>query len=178
LHFGAEGGNKDVSKKFIQEGNVAMTLGARAGLKTKKMELTVNYNRIFDNGRYLMPREWGRDPFFTFMPRERNEGNGDVHAVVGKFSYHFPKPRVKLAFAAGYFKMPDVRNFALNKYGLPSYGQMNLDVRYAFGGIFKGLDVQLLVVGKLNMGETYGELKYEFNRVNLMLYNLVLNYHF
>ena len=29
---------------------------------------------------FLMPREWGREPFYTFLPRERNEGLGGVNA--------------------------------------------------------------------------------------------------
>jgi hypothetical protein len=33
-----------------------------------------------------MPREWGRDPFYTFMPRERNEGYGDVNADIDKYN--------------------------------------------------------------------------------------------
>jgi hypothetical protein len=32
-----------------------------------------------------MPREWGRDPFY-FMPRERNEGYGDVNAIMTKYN--------------------------------------------------------------------------------------------
>ena len=29
----------------------------------------------------------GPHPFFTFLPRERNEGLGDVHAMMGKVNY-------------------------------------------------------------------------------------------
>jgi hypothetical protein len=55
---------------------------------------------------------------------------------------------------------------------------MNADIRYAFQGILKGLDAQFLLVGKLNNGHLYGERKFEINKVNMILYNLVLNYHF
>ena len=63
------------------------------GWKNNRWETTLNYNRITTHGRYLMPREWGRDPFFTFFPRERNEGLGDVHAIVGKLNYKIPALR-------------------------------------------------------------------------------------
>ena len=36
--------------------------------------------------------------------------------------------------------MPDVKNFALNKYGLPTYGQLNVDFRYYFKGALSGLE--------------------------------------
>ena len=31
-----------------------------------------------------MPREWGKEPFYTFLPRERNEGLGNIHAFTVK----------------------------------------------------------------------------------------------
>lgn len=172
------GGNSVAAKTYFPEGEKSYTFGAKAGLKNKKWEASVNYNRITGDGRYLMPREWGRDPFFTFLPRERNEGYGDVHAVMGKISYAAPKTRIKASLAAGYYDLPDVKNYRLNKYGMPSYTQVNADVRYAFSGVLEGMEAQLLVVGKIKAGETYGNKKYEFNKVNMVLYNFVLNYQF
>ena len=109
------------------------------------MEASLNYNRITSNSRYLMPREWGKDPFFTFMPRERNEGFGNVDAVVTKLNYNIPKTNLKTSLSFGYFHLPDVKNYKLNKYGMPSYTQLNADVRYIFTGLCKGLETQLLI---------------------------------
>uniref|UniRef100_UPI00404AB914 hypothetical protein n=1 Tax=Fluviicola sp. TaxID=1917219 RepID=UPI00404AB914 len=133
---------------------------------------------ITKKGRYLFPREWGRDPFFTFMPRERNEGFGDLHAVMVKFEYKELVKNLNATVAFGYFALPDVTNYALNKYGMPSYFQANLDVRYNFDELIEGLEGQLLVVAKLNNGNTYNNPKYEHNKVNMLLTNVVLNYHF
>lgn len=172
------GGHEDNAKTYLEKGGKAITFGARAGWKNKLWEASINYNRITANGRYLMPREWGREPFFTFLPRERNEGFGDLYAIMGKINYNIPKARAKMSFAAGYYKLPDVKTYWLNKYSLPSYIQANADVRYSFTGMMKGLEAQLLIVGKINKGETYHDKKYEFNKVNMMLYNFVFNYHF
>lgn len=172
------GGNEDADKTYFEKGGKAITFGAKAGWQNKQWEASINYNRITADGRYLMPREWGREPFFTFMPRERNEGFGDVHAIMAKVNYNIPKIRVKTSLAAGYYKLPDVKDYRLNKYGVPSYTQVNADVRYAFNKVLKGLEAQLLVVGKVRSGETYGSKKFEFNKVNMVLYNFVLNYHF
>lgn len=172
------GGNADPGKTYFEKGGKAITFGAKAGWKNKQWEASVNYNRITADGRYLMPREWGREPFFTFIPRERNEGFGDVHAIMGKVNYNIPKIRIKTSLAGGYYNLPDVKNYRLNKYGVPSYMQVNADVRYAFNNTFNGLEAQLLVVGKLKSGETYNNKRFEFNKVDMMLYNFVLNYHF
>ena len=125
-----------------------------------------------------MPREWGQEPFFTYLSRERNEGLGDVKAVMGKVNYSIPSARIRTSFAAGYYKLPDVKNYRVNKYGVPSYVHLRADMQYSFAGIMKGMDTQLLVVSKIREGETYGNKDFEFNKVNMMQYNVVLNYHF
>jgi hypothetical protein len=173
-----DGGHIDQEKTYINKGKKSMVLSSQIGWKNQRVDYSLSYTHITKHGRYLMPREWGRDPFYTFMPRERNEGYGDLHAVVGKIAYGFPKHKIKTSLAAGYFKLPDVRNFELNKYGMPSYTQINADIRYVFSGALKGLDAQFLVVGKLNNGELYNNRRFEINKVNMLNYNLILNFHF
>jgi len=173
-----DGGNEDPSKTYFEKGARAITFGTRLGWKNDKWETSLNYNRITADGRYLMPREWGRDPFFTFLPRERNEGLGDAHAVVGKFNYKIPKTRVTTSIAFGHYELPDVTDFKLNKYGIPSYNQLNIDARYKFGGILKGLETQLLFVYKGKTGNSYGNDKYVINKVDMSLWNIVFNYQF
>lgn len=172
------GGNEDVAKTYFEKGGRSFTFGGKAGWKNKQWEAEFNYNRITGHGRYLMPREWGRDPFFTYLPRERNEGFGNVHAFMGKVKYAIPKNGIQVSLAAGYYRIPDVKDYRLNKYGLPSYTQLNADIRYRFHKVLEGLDAQLLIVGKTRKGETWHNKKFEFNKVDLVNYNVVLNYHF
>jgi hypothetical protein len=173
-----DGGNPDQSKTYFLKGGRSLSFGAKAGWKNKQWETSLNYNRITKAGRYLMPREWGRDPFFTFLPRERNDGLGDVNAVVGKVNYNISKARLKIAMAAGYYQLPDVKNYTLNKYGLPSYTQINIDIRYTFDKVLQGLEAQFLLAEKSRNGETYNNSKFVINKVNMVQYNFVLNYHF
>jgi hypothetical protein len=172
------GGHEDATKSYFNKSSKSLTFGTKVGWKNKAVEASLNYNRITAKGRYLMPREWGRDPFFTFLPRERNEGFGDVHALLAKVNYNVPKTTFKTSLGVGYYEMPDVKNYKLNKYGLPSYTQINADFRYAFNKSLKGFETQLLIVGKLKNGETYNNKRFEFNKVNMVLYNFVINFHF
>lgn len=172
------GGNEDQSKTYFKKNGTSQTFGGRLGWQNKKIEFTLNYNRITPKGRYLMPREWGRDPFYTFMARERNEGFGDVHALMTKIQYSNPKKRFKSQLAIGYFDLPDVKNVALNKYGLPSYVQTNVDFRYQFQGMLKGFDAQLLYVRKFNEVENYGNKNFIFNKTNMSNINLIVNFNF
>ena len=117
------GDQVDLTKQYVTKGWSSSTYGLRAGWKNKNWETSLNYTRITKEGRYLMPREWGRDPFFTFLPRERNEGLGDVHALVGKLQYQSGNKPFQATIAVGQYQLPDVLNYRLNKYGMPSYRQ-------------------------------------------------------
>lgn len=172
------GGNQDPAKAYLLPHDKALSFGGRAGWKNDRWETSLNYNRITARGRYLMPREWGRDPFFTFLPRERNEGLGDVDALVAKMNYKIPKARITTAIAFGHYRLPDVLNYRLNKYGLPSYNQLNFDARYQFKGLLKGLESQLLFVYKGRTGNSYGNDKYVINKVDMSLWNILFNYQF
>ncbi|CAN5435213.1 hypothetical protein BH11BAC3_BH11BAC3_11270 [soil metagenome] len=172
-----DGGNKNQPQTYMLKGSRSFTFGGKIGWKNTHWETSFNYNRITKTGRYLSPREWGLEPFFTFLARERNEGFADVQAVMGKVIYLIPKARFKALLAAGYFHLPDVKNYEFNKYGLPSYTQINVDVNYGFSNALKGLAIQLLIIKKLNQGETYGIKNYVINKVNMVQYNIILNYN-
>lgn len=172
------GGNIDPNKTYIQKGSKAFTFGATTGWKNKNTDISLNYNRITAKGRYMMPREWGRDPFYTFMPRERNEGFGDVHAGMIKVKQLFPKHHLQTWIGFGYYDLPDVSNTRLNKYGMPSYTQLNVDIQYQFTGTLEGMNAQFLYVYKGQEGNSYGNNKYVIHKVNTSLFNLILNYHF
>jgi hypothetical protein len=173
-----DGGNEDPAKTYFSKDGKAQTFGAKLGWEDQRWQTSINYNRITKDGRYLMPREWGRDPFYTFLPRERNEGLGDVNAWTMKAGFNIPKTNLKTQIGFGYFDLPEVTNYALNKYGLPSYTQLNMEMRYEFKGFLEGLESQLLYVYKGRSGNTYGNDKYVINKVNMSNWNLVLNYHF
>jgi hypothetical protein len=177
-HAVENGGAEEDEFSYTKAKSKALTFGGRLGLKSKRLTVSLNYNRVTNLGRYNMPREWGRDPFFTFLPRERSEGYADVHAFVIKTEYQSRIEHLKFTLGGGYVKMPDVFDFANNKYGLPSYAQVNGEMKYAFGGKLKGFDVHLLLANKIGIGDTHNNNKYVFNKVNVMLYNMVLNFHF
>jgi hypothetical protein len=171
------GGNATLAKRYMQQ-DVATTFGGTFGWENKAWKTSINFNRITGKGRYLMPREWGRDPFYTFMSRERNEGLSDANAYVLKLGYTIPGTSIKTSTAYGYFDLPEPTNYKANKYGMPSYHQINLDVRYDFKGLLSGLGAQLLYVYKSNAGNASLPEKYIINKVDMGLWNLVFNYNF
>ena len=177
--YGIEnGGNDTVGLRYIDPNATSSVYSARLGWLDPKNQVTLNYTRITKEGRYLMPREWGRDPFYTFMPRERNEGMGDVHAIVAKYTRKLPVNNSQATLMLGHFKLPDIRNFALNKYGFPSYFQANIDLRHQFLGTWTGLEAQILYAHKWGVANDYDNPRYQFNKVDVSNISFVLNYHF
>jgi hypothetical protein len=156
----------------------ANIIGARVGHKKNNVDVNLNATVIKSNGRFLMPREWGREPFYTSLPRERNEGAGAVKAVLVRMTYAIPGIRLRPSLGIGFYDMPDLDNHRQNKYGMPSFGQLNADVRYNFSGYLEGAGVQFLYTYKLGVGNDYENPKNIINKVNMSNFNLVLNYKF
>jgi hypothetical protein len=123
----------------------------------------------------LFPREWGREPMYTFLKRERNEGAGDVNAFSVNYFRDWGK-RLRSEIGYGYYDMPGVTNIKLNKYAMPSYHQALADVLYNFSGFMKGLQVEALYTFKLDAEETESG-RLAINKVNMHHFNLILNYH-
>ncbi len=174
-----DGGNPDPQKAYIQPGESSWVISAKMGHQwNKNWDLSLQFTQMMGDGRFLMPREWGREPFYTFMARERNEGLGHTRAMTAKISYSPKASNLKINVTIGYFDTPDVQNTTLNKYGLPDYSQLNLELIYAFSGVLKGTDLQFLYVGKQRHNGMPDAPKYTINKVNMSNYNLVINHHF
>jgi len=153
-------------------------IGGRFRMDHGRFRWQANYTRITAEGRFLMPREWGREPFYTFLPRERNEGLGDVQAASLNLIWKDVVPGLRLQADAGAYWLPKPTNAALNKYGMPSYGQFDLNAQYQFQGAWKGLAVQVLTLAKLPLsGETL-TAKQTYNKVDMLHGELIINYVF
>ncbi|MCS7036455.1 MAG: OprD family outer membrane porin [Saprospiraceae bacterium] len=174
----AHGGNEDPAKAYFPASGQSVAFSTQMGWQRGPWRALAAYTRVTAHGRFLSPREWGREPFYTFMPRERIEGSGDSHSITGRILWSSPNSRWQMEGAYGHFYLPDIKNTALNKYGFPAFRQLNLDVRYSFGGALEGLRGQLLYVWKGRIGEFYGNYRHVINKVDMTHVSLVLNYTF
>jgi hypothetical protein len=170
------GGNPEPAKSYALPGAEARLFSVRTGLKRKRWNTNINYTRITDHGRYLMPREWGRDPFYTFLNRERNEGFGDVHAFMIGTTGTFVNNKLRNTLAYGYYNLPDVTDFRLNKYAMPSYHQVNFLASYFFDGFWKGMEMRTLIASKIRAEGQPDDPKYTYNKVNMINFNLMFDF--
>ncbi|HMO31456.1 MAG TPA: OprD family outer membrane porin [Lacibacter sp.] len=172
------GGNVDVQKAYVPPGYQSFILSSRLGIQQGPLSLTANYTRITSHGRFLFPREWGRDPFYTFLARERNEGLGNTHAAVLLARYDRKQQPWTVQAGAGYYKLPQSTDFRLNKYGMPSYYHLLADVQYRFKGFFKGTTARFIYLYKGNAEDGLTNKRTIINRVNMHHFNFILDYWF
>lgn len=169
--------NGETNQSYIDEDEKSLVFSGQIAKKVNKWQASLNYTRIADKGRFLMPREWGREPFYTFLPRERNEGASDVHAASIKIQNTLSKA-LSFNIGVGQYWLPDVTDAAKNKYGMPSYTQVNIEGNYTFMGWLKGGSIKTLFVRKIGTEDSYANSKFVFNKVNMSTLNLIFNYTF
>lgn len=173
-----DGGNPDPMKAYALPGERTHGVGIRSGIHFGNSELSLNYLGISDNGRFLFPRELGREKFFVSLQRERFEGMGGVNAFGFLVDQTFIQDKLKISLGASHVQTPDLENIRLNKYGLPNYYHVTGLVDYRFGGFFQGLDLQILVAHKRDDVVKEIPLEYVINKVNVTNFNVILDYRF
>ncbi|EKB51129.1 hypothetical protein [Cecembia lonarensis] len=174
-HGIGEGGNPEPERRFKNPDDANVVISGRLGIKNPRSLLFFNYTRIDGSGRFLNPREWGRDPFFTFIPRERNEGYNQVNAFTTYYQRNLPEKGLQFYGFAGLHFLPDPANAELNKYAFPSYAQANLGSRYSPGWA-NGLDLHFILMSKINLKSGEMRPQWIYNKVNMIHVNLMVNY--
>mgnify|MGYP001213458199 CR=1 FL=1 len=172
----ANGGNTADSLAYFQS-DASMTYSGRVRMNLGRFRWQANYTRITADGRYLVPREWGRDPFYTFLPRERNEGFGDVHAATLNLIWR-TKNGWRIQADAGQYWLPAISNVSLNKYAFPAYQQFDVNAQYQFKGSWKGLAAQFIYLVKLPMPGAIYTTKQAVNKVDMHHAEIIMNYAF
>ena len=173
-----DGGNADAHLRYYQ-GEKAQIFGFQISHTIPKGKLSLGYDHITGQGRFLFPREWGRDFLFVFQKREKSEGFGDNHALV--FYYHqnieFSDQKLESILSVGHQWGLNVTDPTLNKYAIPNYMHINLDL-LARKAKWKGLQPELLLTYKRGTGDFPGNPVFILNKVNLFLINAIVNYNF
>jgi hypothetical protein len=160
----------------MQPDERANVLSSKLSWFTPKWEVSAAYTKAFDTGRFLFPKELGRDHFYTSIPRSRLEGLGGVDVFTLRVDYQLSKPNLHFGVSYQDLSGAEVQRFQLNKYNIDSTRQFNTQLTYSPKGFFKGLSFELLWVYRENKNEKQPELF--FNRSNFHQLNFVTNFYF
>lgn len=130
----------------------------------------------FDTGRFLFPKELGRDQFFTSIPRSRLEGLGGVDVYTLKGEFLLPRPAVHFGVEIQQIKGATPGEMNLNKYNIDESFQVNTHLTYAVDGFLEGLSFDLLWIYRDN--QNMKETESIFNKSNFNQFNFVTNFYF
>lgn len=174
------GGSSIDSLRYFNQ-NTADVLGFKIAFKNQRTLVSLAYNRILPNGQFLSPREWGREDLFSFQKRERSEGSADNHALVLNYKKEFEVVKENLNLTSilsiGKHWKPEVTNATLNKYAMPDYMHINLDIFFNIEKT-KHLKPELLLTSKIGNGNIPNNSNFYFNKVDLFHVDVILNYNF
>lgn len=173
-----QGQASDAVSAFIERGQKALMGTGNIAGRWKRHILMLNYTRITGHGKFLMPRAWGREPFYTFIPRERLEGAGDVHALGLGYENSPKSDRWFVSIAVSGVRMPSVYNTRLNTYALSNYMHIKWE-----GGFYPrkqehNPELRFLLIHKRPIGSQILHSQHIINKVNLWHFTLTLNYFF
>lgn len=174
-HGIGEGGNEDDSKRYKDPEDINFSISAKVGWKKGSWELQLSSTQVGGKGRWLSPREWGKDAWYTFIPRERNEGFESVTAVVGYASYRFNSLPLQFYSFAGLHFLPDPADARANKYNFPSYSQVNMGLKYALGKQ-KNTELHVLLMNKEALDTNVLAPVQVYNKVGMWHLNVILNW--
>jgi hypothetical protein len=173
-----DGGNPDPAKAYIQPGGTSYGYGLRTGLRTGHHQLSLNYLGISGQGRFLFPREWGRETFYASLPRERYEGSGGTNAYTLKYEYAVPGNSITTLTGIGMADFPGARNYALNKYGLSSYYHFVGRIDYRPKGMLEGMDIMLQAVHKRAQHPDLLKATNYLNKIDMWNLTVMVDYRF
>ena len=163
-------------RRYMQPDERGQVISSQASYHQNDWAFRASYTHAFDSGRFLFPRELGRDHFYTSIPRSRLEGfgNADVFTLGGEYYFldHQLITRVEATLVNG----PRVDSFEFNKYNLDAYRQLNLQLNYHFKGFLDGLDVTFFYVYRENQNNSEPDVIYNISNYHQI--NFVTNFEF
>ena len=135
----------------MQPNETGNVINAIIGYQNKGFSTSLAYLHSFNTGRFLFPRELGRENFYVSQLRSWIDGFGDTDIWMLRFKYRPTNERWKdLSLDARISQtiVSDKDNPTSNKYKLPSFYQLTFLGKYKCHGWYDGLTLNLLYVTK------------------------------
>jgi hypothetical protein len=162
--------------RYIQPDENGQVLSSQLGWGNGRFNFAFAYTHAFDTGRFLFPKELGRDRFFTSIPRSRLEGLGAANVYTLKGEFLLPRPDLHFGVELQQVQGTIPGQMRFNKYNIDESFQVNTHLTYAFDGFLEGLSFDLLWVYRENQNNRDAESI--FNKSNFNQINFVTNFNF
>ncbi len=176
-----EGGNENPLVTYQTDGHRASQYGLRVEKRVNQSTFQLNFSRISDEGRLSLPREWGREPFYTFQRRTRVEGFRDVTSIMARWKRDWDNDdRIMSIFTSiGGNQMPDVDDPIRNKLSVPSHLHWDADIVYTPKNFFiDGFSAELYIAYRFLNDEIGNNESLRINKADFFHTDFILSYTF
>lgn len=173
------GGNDNPALRYFTS-DQANSAGFSLSKSIKQNEFSLNFTRIGDQGRLLLPRDWGVEPFYSFQRRHRVEGMRDLYAIMLKWQTSIEKENhdFKVFSSIGQTWASPPSEPENNKYQLPSNLNWDVSIKYLPKQKLKGLTAELFVAYRFLTDKNSDLPIYTINRANFFHSDLIVSYVF
>lgn len=169
------GGNAISSLAYFNQ-DKSFLYGSKVEYHKKGLALSLNYLKITDDGKFLFPREFGREQFFVTVSRGRLEGLSNASLLMLKSKLSLDK-QWDLELDLGKAWLPAFNNYENNKYGASSYHNAVANVVYTpKSKTLEGLNFKLLYVTKISADDI--PLAHQYYNVNFHNINFITQFKF
>lgn len=171
----------DYGSRYYQPDEQAHVISLQAGYNAGDLKLSAAYLHAFDTGRFLFPKELGRENFYVSQPRSWIDGFGDTDVYLlrmqwnpqqGHWKHFIGDLRLSYTQTPG----PDAPQF--NKYLASSRYQATALARYHFEKVFDGLEIMFLYVAAFSPDVAEMSPSQQFYKSHFHHLNFVTNIHF
>jgi len=171
LQVVAQGPVKDASSDYLQGNGDSRLAGAQVKYSIDdNKNISLSGTLIDKHGKFLFPRELGREKLFTSMPRHWLEGLAKTKAYTLK--WNSMKKYSKNAIGLSYVDAPEQEDFPNNKYLISDHIHLNIQQRWYPKQFKDKLVLELLYVFRKNLVASYSPAvtfnKTNYNQVNLI----------
>ncbi|MBO3697912.1 hypothetical protein [Roseivirga sp. E12] len=176
-----EGGNENPLLAYLEDGHQAMQFGFRVEKKHNNSTFQLNFSRITNKGRMLLPRELGKEPFYTFQRRTRVEGMQNVTSIMVKWQRNWENEsrKMRLFTSMGSNKLAKPDNAQENKLRLPSHLHWDASLKYEpKKASFNGFSAEMLLAYRFLNEEIGNDERARINRADFAHVDLILAYTF
>ncbi|GJM32697.1 MAG: hypothetical protein DHS20C18_16980 [Saprospiraceae bacterium] len=165
--------------QYFQPQQSSNTVSVQVGYQSlsNDLKLSASYLHGFGPGRFLFPKELGRENFYVSQARSWVDGFGrvNIYMIRGQFQPNHEKwDNWSFDFRFSFIEAPVPQDFAQNKYARSDYGQATLLVDYEFEKQLEGLHLSLLYVLKDSGSQNLLPSEI-FYKTNLHHFNLIAN---
>ena len=172
----------EVEHRYFQPDEKANVVSMQIGLKTREenLKLSAAYLHGLGSGRFLFPKELGRENFYVSQLRTWMDGFGAISVYMIRAQIHPNKKDrrdLSLDWRLAFVDAPDQEDYFNNKYRRGSYAQSLFEVDYAFREVLEGLEMRMIYLARYSPQKDLSPSDI-FYKSNLHHLSLVLDINF